>query len=104
MVFVITDWEDRVSRSVHIVMVMSLLLDYGVPHDSVLGPVLIQLYTSDLVEFVRSFGLLAHVYHHHPHLFLKRPFPPRSAMVRRFSRYEAPTHIPVQYPLCRQSL
>ena len=27
-----------------------------------LGPVLFLLYTSDLVEFVRSFGLLAHAY------------------------------------------
>ena len=34
----------------------------------------------------------------HHHLFLKRPFPPRSAMVRRFSRYEASPHIPEHYP------
>ena len=45
--------------SVHNVMAMSVFLDYGVPHGSVLSPVLFLLYTSDLVELVRSFGLLA---------------------------------------------
>ena len=32
------------------------------------------------------------------HLFLKRPFLPRSARVRRFSRYEVSPHIPEHYP------
>ena len=47
--------------SVHNVMAMSVFLDYGVPQGSVLGPLFL-LYTSDLVELVRSFGLLAHAY------------------------------------------
>ena len=45
--------------SVQNVMAMSVFLDFGVL-GSVLGPVLFLLYTSDLVELVRSFGLLAH--------------------------------------------
>ena len=36
--------------------------------------------------------------HHHHHLFLKRPFLPRSARVRRSSRYEACPHIPEHCP------
>ena len=35
---------------------------------------------------------------HQHHLFLKRLFLPRSARVRRFSRYEASPHIPEHYP------
>ena len=39
--------------------------------------------------------ILANYYlHHHHHLFLKRPFLPRSARVRRFSRYETSPHTP----------
>ena len=35
-----------------------------------------------------------HGHHHHHQLFLKRPFLPRSARVRRLPRYEASPHIP----------
>ena len=56
--------------SVHNVMAMSVfLIDYGVLHGSVLGSVLFLLYTSDLVELVRSFGLLAHVYADDLHVY-----------------------------------
>ena len=47
---------------------------------------------------------------HHHHLFLKRPFLPRSARVRRLPQYEASPHIPehcrfrVQTKLVRQCL
>ena len=40
---------------------------------------------------------------HHHHLFLKRPFLPRSARVRRFSRYEASPHIPEPCPFRMQT-
>ena len=36
--------------------------------------------------------------HHHHHLFLKRPFLPRSARARRLPRYEASPHIPENCP------
>ena len=48
--------------SVDNVMAKSVFLDYGVLQNSVLDPVLFLLYTSDLVELVHSFGLLAHAY------------------------------------------
>ena len=41
--------------------------------------------------------LVCWFYHHH-HLFLKRPFLPRSVRVRRFSRYKVSSHIPKHYP------
>ena len=40
----------------------------------------------------------SHHHHHHHHLFLKRLFLPRSARVRRFSRYEVSPHIPEHHP------
>ena len=39
------------------------------------------------------FKIFSYHYHHHHHLFLKRPFLPCSARVRRSSRYEATPHI-----------
>ena len=42
-------------------------------------------------------------HHHHHHLFLKRLFLPRSARVRRFSRYEVSSHIPEHYPFMVQT-
>ena len=41
--------------------------------------------------------------HHHHHLFLKRPFLPRSARVRRSSRNEASPNIPEHCPFRKQS-
>ena len=41
--------------------------------------------------------------HHHHHLFLKRPFLPSSARVRRFSRYEASPHIHEHCPFTVQT-
>ena len=37
-------------------------------------------------------------HHHHHYLFLKRPFLPRSARVRGFSRYKVSPYIPEYYP------
>ena len=39
-----------------------------------------------------------HTTNHHHHLFLKRPFLPRSARVRRSPQYEASPHIPEHCP------
>ena len=46
---------------------------------------------------------LDHHHHHHHPLFLKRPFLPRSARVRRFSRYEATPHVPEHCPFRMQT-
>ena len=62
MGLIILDWEESPGVWSYNVMAMSVLLDYGVPLGSVLGSVLFLLYTSDLVELVRSFGLLIHAY------------------------------------------
>ena len=70
--------------SVHNVMAMSVFLDYGVPQGSVLGPVLFLLYTSDLVELVRSFGLLAHAYADDLQVYCHMNVGSEQIMVQRF--------------------
>ena len=73
--------------SVHNVMAMSVFLDYGVPQGSVLGSVLFLLYTSGLVELVRSFGLLAHDYADDLQVYCHMNVGSEHIMLQRFRDY-----------------
>ena len=70
--------------SVHNVMAMFVFIDYGMPHGSVLGPVLFLQCTSDLVELVRSSGLLAYGYADDLQVYCHIHVGSEQIMLRRF--------------------